>query len=273
MQRKQRQLKQVVEKFAASHAMRMVPGDPRSYARGDPLEYGVCMPGRFVFSFTKTPDVPDSRFEPKGDRYVTLTPFVARGERWESSLRALAAAINSQWPGIKLGSDVDLGPSLNWRKINSNTCRTNVAKIEYKSCLGAMSDVRKETLYVHGPTNDWPRLQSLMAEFAASHGMTFKTIDNNSAWPWNNLCAAGKVQISSSGNVRNVPLIRGEHFHAQIVTYMPAANSDATAMVEQLVATLDTEWPGVMRSRPEPDFCRACRQSEVNAGRSRQAKR
>ena len=252
------QLKQVVERFAAAHAMRMVPGDPKSFARGDPMEYGVCMPGRFVFSFTKAVDVPGARFAPTGDRYVSLTPYVAKDASWEDSLEELAAAIRSRWPGMKLESFTDLRSAPSWPKVD--TCRTKVAKMEYKSCLGALSDVRKETLYVHGKTKDWPRLQSLMAGFAASHGMTFKTNSNNNILPWNDLCAVDKVQIkSTTADARDVPVTRGEYFSfsVQITAYMPAADPDAVATVEQLVAALDAEWPGVKRSRPEPDFCRA----------------
>lgn len=249
-------LKQLVEKFAASHTMRMVPGDPRSFGRDDTFEYGVCMPGRFVFSFAKTPDVPNKLFESKGDWYVTLTPYVAKGESWEDPLRDLAAEIGSQWSGIKLGSYMELGQSLNWQKTDPEACRTKVAKFEYKSCLGTLSDVQKEKLYVHGPINDWPRLESLMTKYAASHGMTFSTDKNNRTLPWNSLCAPGKVQINSSADVREVPLVRSEHFHVQIMTYVPATDPDAAAAIDQLVAGLDAEWPGVMRSRPEPDFCR-----------------
>jgi hypothetical protein len=85
--------------------------------------------------------------------------------------------------------------------------------------------------------------------------MTFKTNQNKSTW--NGLCAAGKIQISASVNLPKVPRVQGEHFHVEIVTYVPAVNPDAAATVDQLVAILDAEWPGVMRSRPEPTFCHA----------------
>jgi hypothetical protein len=58
------------------------------------------------------------------------------------------------------------------------------------------------------------------------------------------------------GEAREGPItVVGQRFHAQLVaTYVPAPDTEAE--LDQLVAVLEREWPGVVRSRPDPDFCR-----------------
>jgi hypothetical protein len=241
------ELRRVLEKAAATQDLRVVAGDSTDFRRGQPSEYGLCMPGRVAFGVATSIDVGSPMFEPRGDEYVTITPYAANGEPWEAALRNLMAAVDERWPGIKVATNLDLGPSLRPQKIDRGACRTKSASVWYRKCLGSPGQARREMVYLHAPTGDLAQLRAVMKEFAESRGTALAAEGG--------LCEAGKMQIVW-GEAREVPItVVGQRFHAQLVaTYVPAPDTEAE--LDQLVAVLEREWPGVVRSRPDPDFCR-----------------
>jgi hypothetical protein len=120
----------------------------------------------------------------------------------------------------------------------------------------APATVHKEALYVHGATSQALRLQEVMRAFAATHGMAFSV--DKSAVAIGQACAKGKALIFADPYADFTTAVRqpGQWWHVVIDTYL-ADDRDGPALIDELVATLDAEWPGVMRSRPDMDFCRA----------------
>jgi hypothetical protein len=180
-------------------------------------------------------------------------------ESGTATLRELLAAINARWPGTRLQTDLDLGPSFRQERYDREACRTKVARSTYVDCLGERSGVRGEALYVHRETPDKQQLQSVLRAFAAAHGMTFKTNPTIIAGlKGDTLCAAGKVLIRNDANyvLPGGPPVPGA-WGTQIDVYVPADDPGQAAVIDALVATLEAEWPDVRRSRPDLDFCRA----------------
>jgi hypothetical protein len=238
----------LLEKAAAAQGLRVVAGDSTAFRRGQPSEYGLCAPGRFAFAVATSIDVGNALFEPHGDEYITITPYAAKDEPWERALGDLLTAADARWTGIKIATNVDLGPLLRPERIDPKACRTKIASVWYRKCLGSPAQVRKEVIYLHAPTGDLARLRAAVKEF----GTTLPADGSG-------LCETGKMQIGW-GEAREVPVkVMGERFHAQVVaTFVPAPDTEAE--LDQLVGLLNQEWPGVVRSRPDPDFCRVAKQ-------------
>jgi hypothetical protein len=74
-------------------------------------------------------------------------------------------------------------------------------------------------------------------------------------------CGAGTALIAADG-LRGGPWPIGPSpgtWGVQIDTWVPKDSTDSAALIDELAATLETEWPGVLRSRPDMDFCRVAR--------------
>ena len=255
------ELKQIAGRFAASHGLRLLPAD--LFKRDDPFHYRLCAPGNFALFFYTTEDygAPRLIFEPTGEKYVAITAFVAgTDEGAGTALRELATAIDARWPGVRLQTAMDLGPSLKPERLpGTDACRTKAVPRKYRDCLGtavAPATVHKEALYVHGATSQALRLREVMRAFAATRGMAFSV--DKSPVAIGQACAKGKALIFADPDADfTLPLRQpGQWWHVVIDTYL-ADDRDGPALIDELVATLDAEWPGVMRSRPDMDFCRA----------------
>jgi hypothetical protein len=94
-----------------------------------------------------------------------------------------------------------------------------------------------------------------MRAFADAHGMAF-TLKKNDAHDLGRACAKGKALILVDTFLDLKPPVRQPGWwHVQIDTYL--ADASDGRLIDELVAKLDAEWPGVMRSRPDIDFCPA----------------
>jgi hypothetical protein len=251
------ELKQIVERYAAGHDLRLLPSD--MFKQGDPFHYRLCAPGKFALFFYTTQDygAPSLIFEPTGERFVAITAFVgATDEAAGAALRDLATLVDARWPGVRLQTAMDLGPSLKPERPGSGACRTKVVRPKYQDCLGSRepATVHKEALYVHSQRSDGLRLREVMRAFADEHGMAFTL--KKDAHDLGRSCAKGKALIVAEGFLDLKPPVRQPGWwHVQIDTYL-ADESDGP-LIDDLVAALDAEWPGVMRSRPDINFCRA----------------
>jgi hypothetical protein len=259
------ELKRIAGQFAAANAMQLVPADHSQlgFADADPFQYGLCRPNRLAVRVSTREDMGGRTFlfEPTGDRYVQLTVYSASAERdAERTLRELLAAIDARWPGTRFQTKLDLGPSLRHEKFEPYACRTKIVRRDYQECLGPRVDVRKEDLFVHGKAQDWQRLQDVMRAFAAAHAMAFKP-DPNPLPMSSRACGAGTALIAADG-LHGGPWPIGPSpgaWGVQIDTWVPKDSTDSAALIDELAATLETEWPGVLRSRPDMDFCRTAR--------------
>jgi hypothetical protein len=251
------ELKRIVERYAAGHGLRLLPSD--LFGRNDPFHYRLCAPGNFALFFYTTQDdgAPRLIFEPTGERYVAITAYVgATDEAAGEALRELATAIDTRWPGVRLQTAMDMGPSLKPERPRSGACRTKVVRPKYQDCLGsrAPATVHKEALYVHSQRTDWLQLREVMRAFADAHGMAF-TLKNGRYV--GRACADGKALIIADTFYDDLkpPVRQPGWWHVQIDTYL--ADASDGPLIDELVATLEAEWPGVMRSRPDLDFCPA----------------
>jgi hypothetical protein len=251
------ELKQIVERYAAGHGLRLLPSD--SFKRDDPFHYRVCAPGKFALFFYTTQDhgAPRLIFEPTGEKYVAITAFVgATDEAAAAAMRELATAIDARWPGVRLQTAMDLGPSLKPERPGTDACRTKVVRPQYQDCLGdrAPATVHKEALYISSQRTDGLRLREVMRAFADAHNMTF-TLEKN-AQALGRSCAKGKALIFADAFVDKPPVRQPSWWwHVRIDTYLTDERDGP--LIDELVAALDAEWPGVMRSRPDIDFCPA----------------
>jgi hypothetical protein len=251
------ELKRIAERFAASHDLRLMP--PDLFKGNDPYRYRLCAPGKFAFSVDTVEDRGQKNvvFEPSGDRYVSISAVSAPlDERAPGVLREFLTAIDARWLGVRLQTRMDLGPSLRPEWPQTGACRARVARREYQDCLGtaAPSTVRKEALYVHGATSQTQRLQEVMRTFAAAHGMAFTA--DKTAIAIGRACTRDKALIYADSFADLKPPVRQPgQWHVEIDTYL--ADERDGPLIDALVATLGAEWPGVMRSRPDIDFCPA----------------
>jgi len=259
------ELKQLIEQFGAAHDMHLIPPDRSQlgFKSADPDQYGLCAPGKLVIRLSTHEDMGGRTvlFEPTGERYVVLSAHAAARDRsGERTLRELLAAIDARWPGTRFQTKtLDLGPSLTWQKYEPYACRTKLVARDYQECLGPRSDIRKEALFVYGKSGDWQRLQDVMGEFAAAHAMAF-TPDRDKLPMHSRACSPGLALINADGLhgvPRPIKLPLGT-WGVQIDTWVPPY-PEPLALVDELAAKLEAEWPGVLRSRPERDFCRAAK--------------
>jgi hypothetical protein len=234
------------------------------FASADPFQYGLCLPGRLVIRVSTCEDMGGRTFlfEPTGDRYVHLAVYSAAGEGGgDRTLRDLVAAIDARWPGMRFQTALDLAPPLKRERRDMYACRTKVVRRDYQECLGPRSDVRKETLFVHSETADGLRLQSVMQQFAAANTMAFTPDANKRQARHHRACVTGKALIVA--DIKHwagwPPGQEGHKWGMLIDTWVPTDDGDSAALIDDLAATLEAEWPGVLRSRPDLDFCRAAR--------------
>jgi hypothetical protein len=138
---------------------------------------------------------------------------------------------------------------------------------EYRTCVAESPSVRKETVYLQGDTPDMPRLERVLKEFGTAHDMAFTARD---AWSGNlvplgtNLCAMNTALLVANpptSTTRGPPRAAGQPqpWRVAIATYIRTDKPDAQAILDAFVTRLEAEWPGVMRSRPDIDFCRAAK--------------
>jgi hypothetical protein len=216
------ELKRIAEGFAADHSLRLLPSD--SFKRDDPFHYRLCAPGNFTLFFYTTQDygAPSLVFEPTGEKFVAIMAFVAGADEGAgTAMRELATAIDARWPGVRLQTKMDLGPSLKPERPGTDVCRTKVVRPQYQDCLGtrAPATVNKEALYVHAAMDQPLGLREVLRTFAEAHGMAYTLEKNQHAL--GRACAKGKALIVTDPLAGpRLPVHKPYEWNVEIDTYL-----------------------------------------------------
>jgi hypothetical protein len=258
-------LRQVMEKHATARGLSLVPGNHFGPAPANGLDFRLCRPKKLMFLFLFKEDEPGNSFEPRGDFYFQLSVYAADREEWRKPMVDLVAEIVATWPGTQFFTQMDLRPLVTpIRPQFGQLCRTRPMKREYRSCLDETVGVRKETVYLQGDSPDKPRLERVLKEFAAAHDMVFAARDasaGNLVPLGTNLCARGTALLVANplgSTTYGPPRAAGQPqpWRIAVATYVQTDNPGAQAIVDEFISRLEAEWPGVVRSAPDIDFCR-----------------